>query len=199
MSFTHRVTTGLGVVGLVVAGLLTSGSGGIPASARNASQTPQNRSGAISRLTPSPSAVPVFGMEDVAASWLAQDAQEAAIAALTAQQAQDLADQLQRAVQRSLQAVPQTPASTVTASSPPGDCYGVNSYAAYIYQHESGCRTEAVNGGGCAGIGQACPGSKMPCSLTDAPCQLGYFEAYALGRYGSWEAAYAFWQSHGWW
>ncbi len=57
----------------------------------------------------------------------------------------------------------------------------------------------AVNGGGCAGIGQACPGSKMGCSLSDAGCQLAYFESYALGRYGSWEAAYQFWIGHGWW
>ncbi len=126
-----------------------------------------------------------------------------AIAQLAAEQAQALADQLAAAAQRSLQAIPpvQTaPQASQVASPPPSsDCYSVNPYAAYIYQHESGCRLDAVNGSGCAGIGQACPGSKMGCSLTDAPCQLAYFESYALGRYGSWEAAYQFWLSHGWW
>lgn len=127
--------------------------------------------------------------------------QAAAVAALEAEQAQALADQLAAAAQRSLERVPapQPAPPVVTPAPTSGDCFGVNPYAAYIYQHESGCRLDAVNGGGCAGIGQACPGSKLPCSLSDAPCQLAYFESYALGRYGSWEAAYQFWLSHGWW
>lgn len=106
----------------------------------------------------------------------------------------------QIAAQAASRAVQQAAAPVVSAPAPvTGDCWGTNQYAAYIYQHESGCRTDAVNGGGCAGLGQACPGSKMPCSLSDAPCQLGYFESYALGRYGSWEAAYNFWINNHWW
>lgn len=91
----------------------------------------------------------------------------------------------------------QPPVQVSVPASP--DCYGVNPLAADIYAHESGCRLDAINGGGCAGIGQACPGSKLPCSLTDAPCQLAYFENYALGRYGSWQAAYNFRNANNWW
>ena len=76
---------------------------------------------------------------------------------------------------------------------------GDNPYKQYIYQHESGCRTDAVNSIGCAGLGQACPGSKLPCSLTDWACQDNYFTNYATQRYGSWEAAYAFWVANRWW
>lgn len=80
-----------------------------------------------------------------------------------------------------------------------GDCFGVNQYAAYIYQHESGCRTDATNGGGCRGIGQACPGSKLPCSDTDFACQHEWFSGYAESRYGGWEAAYQAWLVQHWW
>lgn len=76
---------------------------------------------------------------------------------------------------------------------------GDNPYKQYIYQHESGCRTNAVNSIGCAGLGQACPGSKLPCSLSDWVCQDNYFSNYAIQRYGSWQNAYNFWLSHRWW
>lgn len=76
---------------------------------------------------------------------------------------------------------------------------GDNIYKQYIYQHESGCRTDAVNSIGCAGLGQACPGSKLPCSLSDWACQDNYFSNYAIQRYGSWANAYAFWLNNHWW
>lgn len=75
---------------------------------------------------------------------------------------------------------------------------GDNFYANYIYMHESGCRTTAVNSIGCRGIGQACPGSKLPCGA-DYACQNAYFTNYALQRYGSWERAYNFWVNNHWW
>lgn len=75
---------------------------------------------------------------------------------------------------------------------------GDNTYANYIYMHESGCNTSALNSIGCRGIGQACPGGKLPCDA-DYACQNAYFSNYAISRYGSWEAAYNFWQSHRWW
>lgn len=84
-----------------------------------------------------------------------------------------------------------TPTPTVV-----GGC-GDNQYAQFIYQHESGCNLNAVNAGGCRGIGQACPGSKLPCSA-DYACQDAYFTAYAA-RYGGWPGAYAFWVANGWW
>jgi hypothetical protein len=75
---------------------------------------------------------------------------------------------------------------------------GDNSYAHFIYMHESGCSTTSVNAGGCRGIGQACPGSKLPCGA-DYACQNAYFTRYALSTYGSWANAYNFWLGHNWW
>jgi hypothetical protein len=77
---------------------------------------------------------------------------------------------------------------------------GDNVYKQYIYQKESGCRTNAINpNGGACGIGQALPCSKLPCTLSDFACQDAWFSNYAITRYGSWEAAYNFWLSHRWW
>lgn len=70
---------------------------------------------------------------------------------------------------------------------------------AFIYQHESGNNPGAVNSIGCAGLGQACPGSKLPCSLTDYACQDTFFTNYMLSRYGSWAKARAFWEANRWW
>ena len=75
---------------------------------------------------------------------------------------------------------------------------GDNTYANYIYMHESGCRPTAMNSIGCRGIGQACPGSKLPCG-DDYACQNAWFTNYALTRYGSWEKAYHFWLQNHWW
>ena len=69
---------------------------------------------------------------------------------------------------------------------------------AFIYNHESGNNPAAVNSAGCRGLGQACPGSKLPCG-NDYACQDAYFTSYMQGRYGTWEAAMAFWLSHNWW
>lgn len=77
---------------------------------------------------------------------------------------------------------------------------GDNIYKQFIYQHESGCRTNARNpNGGACGLGQALPCSKMPCSLSDWVCQDKFFSNYAIQRYGSWANAYAFWKQHSWW
>lgn len=77
---------------------------------------------------------------------------------------------------------------------------GDNVYKQYIYQKESGCRTNAINASsGACGIGQALPCSKLPCSLSDWACQDRWFSNYAIQRYGSWEAAYNFWRANSWW
>ncbi len=78
----------------------------------------------------------------------------------------------------------------------PGD-YG---YVNYIISHESNWNPGARNGGGCLGLGQACPGSKLTavCSLDDAVCQLRYFTNYS-GRYGGWGGSYNFWLNHHYW
>lgn len=78
------------------------------------------------------------------------------------------------------------------------DGCGDNFYANYIYMRESGCNVNAVNPGGCRGIGQACPGSKLPCGA-DYACQNAWFTNYANAVYGGWEGAYNFWIANHWW
>lgn len=73
-----------------------------------------------------------------------------------------------------------------------------NGYKAFIYQKESGNNPNAVNSIGCRGLGQACPGTKLPCGA-DYACQDAYFTNYAMTRYGSWEKAYQFWIANNWW
>lgn len=75
---------------------------------------------------------------------------------------------------------------------------GDNFYANYIYMHESECRTTAMNPGGCYGIGQSCPASKIAHCGSDYACQNAWFTNYA-NKYGGWEGAYNFWVAHRWW
>jgi hypothetical protein len=96
--------------------------------------------------------------------------------------------------------------ATVTqAPLPPGTkykCHGrpaPDDPKAFIYFCESGNRPEAVNAGGCRGLGQACPGSKLPCSNTDYDCQDKWFTAYMLDRYKTWEHARQVWLTQEWW
>jgi len=76
-------------------------------------------------------------------------------------------------------------------------------YVDYVISHESHWNPAALNGSGCAGLGQACPGSKLaaacPSWQTDPVCQLKFFNGYAIGRYHSWAAAYQHKTSTGWW
>jgi hypothetical protein len=75
-----------------------------------------------------------------------------------------------------------------------------NNYKLFIYNHESGNNSYAINPySGACGLGQALPCSKMGCSLSDYICQDNWFTAYALERYGSWYGAYIFWLAHRWW
>lgn len=75
-------------------------------------------------------------------------------------------------------------------------------YVDFIISHESGWRAGALNGSGCAGLGQACPGGKLaavcPNWQRDPVCQLKFFSGYT-SRYGGWSGAYNAWQSKGWW
>jgi uncharacterized protein YabE (DUF348 family) len=74
--------------------------------------------------------------------------------------------------------------------------------AEYIISRESGWRLNAQNSGGCLGLGQACPGSKLvnacPDYANDPICQLRFFTNYVNGRYGSWNGAYQFWVVNHW-
>lgn len=68
--------------------------------------------------------------------------------------------------------------------------------ASKLINGESGCYPHAVNKqSGACGIGQALPCSKMGCSLDDPVCQLRWMKNYVVNRYGSWLAAWQFWQS----
>jgi resuscitation-promoting factor RpfB len=75
-------------------------------------------------------------------------------------------------------------------------------YVNYIISRESNWNPASLNGSGCAGLGQACPGSKLAAACpgwqNNPVCQLGYFSGYA-SKYGGWGGAYNFWLSHGWW
>lgn len=74
-------------------------------------------------------------------------------------------------------------------------------YKAWIYNEESGSDPTRANSSGCLGLGQACPGSKLlaVCPNLDYTCEDNFFTQYMLSRYGTWEAAYNFHISNGWW
>ena len=80
-----------------------------------------------------------------------------------------------------------------------------NEYTAadFIIGRESGWRPGALNARGCAGLGQACPGSKVinacPNWSNDPVCQLKFFTGYANSRHGGWNGAYQFWLLNHWW
>ena len=90
-------------------------------------------------------------------------------------------------------------ASSPTVTAGNSGC-GDNPSAQFIYQHESGCDPTAENAGGCLGIGQDCNGQlRSACPNLDYACENQFFTNYAMSRYGSWEAAEAFWRSNNWW
>jgi N-acetylmuramoyl-L-alanine amidase len=104
---------------------------------------------------------------------------------------------------------PPTPAPVVAAPvqtsyqapAAPSTSYPVdaNSAKATIYARESGNNPNATNPGGCYGIGQDCNGVVRGQCGADYACQDSYFTNYMARRYGSWEAALAFWNANGWW
>lgn len=114
-----------------------------------------------------------------------RDKLQADLQAKKEQKAKDLAVKAQQAAQATY-----TPQKAYAQSG--------NFYKDFIYQKESGNNPNAVNSIGCRGIGQACPGTKLPCGA-DYACQDAWFTNYAMQRYGSWEAAYNFWVANKWW
>lgn len=138
------------------------------------------------------------------AAFLAQVEAERVRVQLELAEAERVAAEQAAAAARRLATPPpaaQAPAPAPVSSDQGGgsDCDSVHWAAREIYMRESGCRTWAVNPGGCRGIGQACPGSKLPCSDDDFVCQHEWFTGYAMSRYGSWENAWAVWQRQHWW
>lgn len=70
----------------------------------------------------------------------------------------------------------------------------------YIVSRESGWNPNATNSGsGACGLVQALPCSKVPGNGYDPVDNLRWANGYAVGRYGSWGAAVAFWSANNWW
>lgn len=76
--------------------------------------------------------------------------------------------------------------------------------ASFIFHKESGCNPNAVNASSKAhGVCQALPGNKMATVGSDwysnPVTQMRWCQSYAIGRYGSWAKAVAFWKANNWW
>jgi hypothetical protein len=73
-------------------------------------------------------------------------------------------------------------------------------YVDFIVSKESGWRAGAVNpNGGACGLLQQLPCGKWAHQWDDPVGALIDGNSYALSRYGSWAAAYAFWTANHWW
>lgn len=73
-------------------------------------------------------------------------------------------------------------------------------YVDYIISRESSWNPNAMNASsGACGLAQALPCSKVPGSGLNPIDNLRWANGYAIGRYGSWAQAYAFWASNHWW
>ena len=132
----------------------------------------------------------------VSAQLARRDAQE------QARQAQIQAAQAAEAAR--VAAIPKPKPKPVTApirKPQPTAPIDTNAAKMFIYMHESGNNPLARNSAGCLGIGQACPGSKLlaVCPTLDYACEDQFFTRYMLGRYKTWENAYAFWVANHWW
>ncbi len=74
------------------------------------------------------------------------------------------------------------------------------SYVVYIAERESSLNPNATNASsGACGLIQALPCSKVPGNGYDPVDNLTWANGYAVGRYGSWSAAYSFWTANHWW
>lgn len=77
---------------------------------------------------------------------------------------------------------------------------GQNFCPAYYQEKYPGAETNTSTG---YGLCQATPGIKMASAgddwRTNPVTQMKWCSGYAVGRYGTWEAAYNFWISHSWW
>ena len=73
-------------------------------------------------------------------------------------------------------------------------------YVDYIANRESGWNPNATNASsGACGVIQANPCSKVPGNGYNPVDNLKWADGYAKDRYGSWQAAYAFWTANHWW
>jgi hypothetical protein len=73
-------------------------------------------------------------------------------------------------------------------------------YVDYIVSRESSWNPNATNkSSGACGLVQALPCSKVPGNGYDPVDNLRWANGYAVGRYGSWAGAHAFWTKNHWW
>lgn len=91
-----------------------------------------------------------------------------------------------------------SPAEWMAAAGIPQSDWG---YVDFIVSKESGWNPNATNSSsGACGLVQALPCSKVPGGNGyDPVANLTWANGYAVGRYGSWAGAYAFWTSNHWW
>ena len=90
-----------------------------------------------------------------------------------------------------------SPAEWMAAAGIPESDWG---YVDYIASKESGWNPNATNASsGACGLIQALPCSKVPGNGYDPVDNLRWANGYAVGRYGSWAAAYNFWTANHWW
>jgi colicin import membrane protein len=135
----------------------------------------------------------------------AEAARQRAIQAQQAAAAQAAA--AQAATQASTVAVQAQDASSVQslAYSMVVPAFGADQWSAFnsIVQRESGWNPNAMNlSSGAYGLGQALPGSKMAAYgadwRTNPATQVTWLIGYIRSRYGTPNAAWGFWSSHGW-
>lgn len=99
---------------------------------------------------------------------------------------------------------PSDPAPSVPLRGGLCDLSGTSAAERWIIMHESGGDPTADNPSSTAfGLGQLLLGNRIlylgkDYATTDCGKQLGAFRTYVRERYGTAEAAQAFWQSHGW-
>lgn len=87
----------------------------------------------------------------------------------------------------------QEPAAGFSVAGGGIDCNNQSTAKAFMYCHESGNDPASRNGGGCYGLGQDCNGLVENQCGANYACQDAFFTDYMQRRYGSWEAARAFW------
>lgn len=96
------------------------------------------------------------------------------------------------------------PTDKTAAMSAAGIALKDHAFVNYIVSRESRWNVYAINSStGAYGLCQALPGTKMATAgsdwKTNPVTQLRWCNGYAVGRYGSWSAAYDFWVAHHWW
>ncbi|GAA1633509.1 transglycosylase SLT domain-containing protein [Leucobacter chromiireducens] len=146
--------------------------------------------------------VPAIQMPDPEEERKKKEAEEAAKAAKAAEEAAKAAQAAGGSAAAALGAPPKysgggSPAEWMAAAGIPEADWG---YVDYIASKESTWNPNATNASsGACGLIQAYPCSKVPGNGYDPVDNLRWASGYAVDRYGSWAAAYAFWTANHWW